>query len=70
VALGIAYQKKGDLAQARAFTSRALAKDVRNPGGSLEPGAMLGQEGDSLKALYYLRQSYQADPQGPQTVTA
>ena len=31
-------------------------------------GAILGREGDGLKALCYLRRSYQADPQDPQTV--
>ena len=31
-------------------------------------GAILGKEGDSLRALYYLRQSLEIDPQDPQTV--
>ena len=31
-------------------------------------GAILGKEGDSLRALYYLRQSFEIDPQDPQTV--
>jgi Flp pilus assembly protein TadD len=31
-------------------------------------GAILGQEGDSLRSLYYLRQSFEIDPQDPQTV--
>jgi tetratricopeptide (TPR) repeat protein len=31
-------------------------------------GAILGKEGDSLLALYYLRQSFEIDPQDPQTV--
>jgi tetratricopeptide (TPR) repeat protein len=31
-------------------------------------GAILGKEGDSLRALYYLRRSNECDPQDPQTV--
>ena len=31
-------------------------------------GAILGKEGDSLRALYYLRQSLETEPQDPQTV--
>jgi hypothetical protein len=31
-------------------------------------GAILGKEGDSLRALYYLRRSYEIDPLDPQTV--
>ena len=31
-------------------------------------GAIFGQEGDSLKALYYLRRSFEIDPLNPQTV--
>jgi Tfp pilus assembly protein PilF len=31
-------------------------------------GAIFSKEGDSLKALYYLRRSYQIDPGDPQTV--
>jgi len=31
-------------------------------------GAILGKEGDSLRALYYLRRSFEIDPQDPQTV--
>jgi tetratricopeptide (TPR) repeat protein len=37
--------------------------------GSQESGrAILGKEGDSLLALYYLRRSLEIDPQDPQTV--
>lgn len=31
-------------------------------------GAIFGKEGDSLKALYYLRRSFEVDPLNPQTV--
>jgi len=31
-------------------------------------GAILGKEGDFLRALYYLRQSFEIDPLDPQTV--
>ena len=31
-------------------------------------GAILGKEGDSLRALYYLRRSFEIDPLDPQTV--
>jgi hypothetical protein len=58
VALGIADQKKSDLAQARAFTSRALAADLRNPGALKNLGAILGREGD------------RSIPRTPQTVHA
>ncbi len=30
-------------------------------------GAILGKEGGSLRALYYLRRSNECDPQDPQT---
>jgi Tfp pilus assembly protein PilF len=30
-------------------------------------GAIFGKEGDSLRALYYLRRSNECDPQDPQT---
>ncbi|MGV8175448.1 MAG: tetratricopeptide repeat protein, partial [Methanothrix sp.] len=68
VALGIAYQKKGDLAQARENFIHALDIDHKNPVALKNLGAILGREGDSLRALYFLRQSYQANPQDPQTV--
>jgi Flp pilus assembly protein TadD len=67
-ALGIAYQKKGDLAQAREATSRVLSADPKNPVALKNLGAILGRVGDSLRALYFIRQSYQANPQDPQTV--
>jgi len=44
-----------------------LATDPRNSVAFKNLGAILGQEGYSLRALYYLRQSYQADPKDPQT---
>jgi len=47
---------------------QALAADPRNPVALKNLGAIFGQEGDSLRALYYLRQSYQADSKDPQTV--
>jgi len=31
-------------------------------------GAIFGKEGDGLRALYYLRRSFEIDPQDPQTV--
>jgi cytochrome c-type biogenesis protein CcmH/NrfG len=31
-------------------------------------GDIFGKEGDSLTALYYLRRSYEIDPNDPQTV--
>ena len=31
-------------------------------------GAIFGKEKGSLRALYYLRRSYECDPQDPQTV--
>ena len=68
VALGIAYLKKGDLPQAKKFTMQALAADPRNPVALKNLGAIFGKEGDSLKALYYLRQSFEIAPLDPQTV--
>ena len=68
VALGIVYQKKSNLAQAREANSRALAADPKNPVALKNLGAILGREGDSLLDLYYLRQFYQANPLDPQTV--
>jgi len=59
---GIVYQKKGDIAQARTFTTRSLAADPSNPADLKNLGAILGREGDSLRALYFLRRSYQVDP--------
>ncbi len=64
VALGVAYQKMGDLALAKENVIHAL----QNPVALKNLGAILGREGDSLKALYFLRQPYQVDPQDPQTV--
>ena len=46
----------------------ALAADPRNPVALKNLGAIFGKEGDSLKALYYLRQSFEIDPHDPQTV--
>ena len=57
VALGIAYLKLGDLPQAREYATQALAADPSSPGALKNLGAILGQEGDSLRALYYLRRS-------------
>jgi len=47
---------------------RALAADPRNPVVLKNLGAIFGQKGDSLKALYYLRRSFEIDSLGPQTV--
>jgi tetratricopeptide (TPR) repeat protein len=46
----------------------ALAADQRNPVALKNLGAIFGKEGDSLRALYYLRQSYEIDSKDPQTV--
>jgi Flp pilus assembly protein TadD len=47
---------------------QALAADPRNPVALKNLGDILGKEGDSLRVLYYLRHSYEIDPQDPQTV--
>jgi Flp pilus assembly protein TadD len=47
---------------------QALAADPRNPVALKNLGAILGKEGDSLRALYYMRRSFEADPQDTQTV--
>jgi tetratricopeptide (TPR) repeat protein len=47
---------------------QALTADPRNPVALKNLGAILGKEGDRLRALYYLRRSYEIDPQDPQTV--
>ena len=57
VALALGYQRAG----------RALAADP-NPVVLKNMGAILGKEGDCLRALYYLRRSFEIDPQDPQTV--
>ena len=46
-------------------THAALAAD---PHGPHESGRILGKEGDSMQALYNLRQSFEIDPSDPQTV--
>jgi Flp pilus assembly protein TadD len=53
VALGIAYLKLGDLPRAKEYSTQALAADPSNPVALKNLGAILGQEGDSLRALYY-----------------
>jgi tetratricopeptide (TPR) repeat protein len=68
VALALGYQRAGDLPRAREYTMQALAADPRNPVALKNLGAILGKEGDSLRALYYLRRSFEIDPQDPQTV--
>ena len=40
----------------------------QEPGGPHEQGAIYGQEEGSLRALYHLRRSYEADPRDSQTV--
>ena len=68
MALGIAYLKLGDLPRAKEHSMQALAVDPSSPVALKNLGAILGQEGDSLRALYYLRRSFEADPRDPQTV--
>jgi len=46
-------------------SSRRSTPTLRGP---QEPGAILGKEGDSLRALYYLRRSHEIDPQDPQRI--
>jgi Flp pilus assembly protein TadD len=53
LALGIAYLKLGDLPRAKEYSTQALAADPGNPVALKNLGAILGQEGDSLRALYY-----------------
>jgi Flp pilus assembly protein TadD len=62
VALALGYQRAGDLERAKEYTMQALAADPRNPVALKNLGAILGKEGDSLRALYYLRRSYEIDP--------
>ena len=45
---------------------QALAVDPRNPKALKNLDAILGKEGDSLRALDYLRRSFEIDPQDPQ----
>ncbi len=47
---------------------RALAADPKDLVALKNLGAIFGQEGDSLRALHDLRQSYEVDPLDPQTV--
>jgi len=47
---------------------QALAAKPGTPGALKNLGAILGKEGDCLRALYYLRRSLEIDPQDPQTV--
>ena len=68
VALALGCQRAGDLLRAKEYTMQALAADPRNPVALKNLGAILGKESDSLRALYYLRRSYEIDPQDPQTV--
>ena len=44
-----------------------MAADL-NPVVLKNMGVILGKEGDCLRALYYLRRSFEIDPQDPQTV--
>ena len=68
VALALGYQRAGDLSRAKKYTMQAVATDPRNPVALKNLGAILGKEGDSLRALYYLRRSNECDPLDPQTV--
>jgi tetratricopeptide (TPR) repeat protein len=68
--LALGYQRACDLLRAREYTMQALAADPSNPVALKNLGAILGKEGDSLRALYYLRRSFEIDPQDPQTVYA
>jgi tetratricopeptide (TPR) repeat protein len=45
-----------------------LGTDPRNPVALKNLGDIYGQEGDSLRALYNLRRSFECDPHDPQTV--
>ena len=53
--------------RARGCATRALAADPRSPVALKNLGAILGKEGDSLRALCYLRCSCESDPLDPQT---
>ena len=68
VSLALGYRRAGDLPRAREYTMQALAADPRNPVALKNMGAILGKEGDALRALYYLRQSFEINPLDPQTV--
>jgi len=68
VALALGYQRAGDLPRAKEYTMQALAADPRNPVALKNLGAILGKEKGSLRALYYLRLSFEIDPQDQQTV--
>lgn len=68
MALALGYQRAGDLPRAKEYTMQALAADPRNPVALKNLGSILGKEGDSLRALYYLCRSFEIDPQDPQTV--
>ena len=52
VALALGYQRSGDLPRAREYTMQALAADPGNPVALKNLGAILGKEGDSLRALH------------------
>ena len=52
VSLARGYQRAGDLLRAREYTMKALAADTGNPVALKNLGAILGMEGDSLRALY------------------
>lgn len=67
VALALGCQRAGDLPRARERATRALAADPRSPLALKNLGAVLGQEGGSLRALCYLRRSLEIDPQDLQT---
>jgi hypothetical protein len=64
VALGLGCQRAGDLLR----SSEHLAADPMSPVALKNRGAIFGEEGDSLKALYCLRRSNECDPQDPQTI--
>jgi Tfp pilus assembly protein PilF len=53
MALAFGYQRAGDLLRAKEYTMQALAADPRNPVALKNLGAILGKEGDSLRALSY-----------------
>ncbi|HUS75282.1 MAG TPA: tetratricopeptide repeat protein [Methanothrix sp.] len=66
VALAHGYQRACYLPRAKEYTMRALAADPRNPVALKNRVAINGQKDDSLRALYYLRRSYEIEPQDPQ----
>jgi tetratricopeptide (TPR) repeat protein len=55
VALGYAYQRAGDLEQAKKYSLKALEMDPNNPYVLKNLGGIFGKGGDNLRAFNYLR---------------